>query len=120
MYFSKMRITFILVASLFFGLMGACVLLIATMDIEDPELGITGQAQVSLEQYWDLDACADLVQRIQIAEDTGISAEEIAFSLLRTEGAVSRYGVMAVLTHCETRFQGLMSVSHKPSFGGGW
>ncbi len=65
-------------------------------------------SQPSLAEYWDLDACGDLVQRIQSAVNAGYDWTEVALSLEQTEGAVKRYGVMAVLSHCESRFQDLI------------
>ena len=50
----------------------------------------------------------DLVQRIRVPESTGYSWTEIAESLERTQSAVRQYGTMAVLTHCESKFQDLI------------
>ena len=54
----------------------------------------------TLREYWDLAACLDLADRVNIAVDAGMTNEQMVVGLAMAEGAVKRYGVNEVLEHC--------------------
>ena len=59
----------------------------------------------TLREYWDLAACLDLYARTEAAVAAGLSDEQIVISMMRSEGALSRYGLDNVLDHCTEVFK---------------
>ena len=86
-------------------LIGICsIIVVSSSDsngVSDLQGGGSDTPQESLEEYWDIMACSDLVFRIQASQEAGFSNDEILASLSRADGAVRRYGVILVLQHCE-------------------
>lgn len=59
----------------------------------------------TLREYWDLAACLDLYARTEAAVAAGLSDEQIVVSMMRADGALSRYGLDDVLDHCTEVFK---------------
>ena len=54
----------------------------------------------TLQEYWDLSACLDLGERVVAAADAGVSNLDMALAMERSDGALSRYGALEVVEHC--------------------
>lgn len=76
------------------------IAIVATSDEDDSPSTPMSPSTLTLWEYWDSAACRDLVGRLSDAERAGYSGEEIALALIRSDSAVSRYGVEQVINHC--------------------
>ena len=61
---------------------------------------ITANSTPTLREYWDLAACLDLYDRVELAIAAGFSDEQLVNAIAAPGNAVSRYGLDDVLDHC--------------------